>query len=410
MSSDTGGVNTAQASERPQTILCIVGARPNFMKIAPILRAFRQLAPHVVVKLVHTGQHYDYAMNESFFEQLGIPQPDISLEVGSASHAQQTAEIMRRFEPVVDAEEPDCVLVVGDVNSTIACALVAAKKGILVVHVEAGLRSRDRSMPEEINRVLVDQLSDRLYITEASALPNLLAEGIAEERVVFAGNVMIDTLLASQSHAVPVAQSLAQFDKAQHFADHPNGYAVLTLHRPSNVDDPAVLKRLLGVLEEISGNLPIIFPVHPRTAQKIEAAGLGGFLDSANVQALPPAGYFEMLGLMRSARLVLTDSGGLQEETTALGIPCLTIRENTERPITITQGTNILVGTSPEQIRRGVADILGGRSKAGRVPEKWDGKAAERIVRDLVATLDSRMHPVTGEEILPALVGEPADG
>jgi UDP-N-acetylglucosamine 2-epimerase (non-hydrolysing) len=380
------------------------------MKIAPILRAFRQHSPQIVVKLVHTGQHYDYAMNESFFEQLGIPQPDISLEVGSASHAQQTAEIMRRFEPVVDAEEPECVLVVGDVNSTIACALVAAKKSITVVHVEAGLRSRDRSMPEEINRVLVDQLSDRLYTTEASALPNLLAEGISANRVVFVGNVMIDTLLASRTRAVPVAQTLADYSKAQRFPNHSNGYAVLTLHRPSNVDDFYVLNRLLAVLEEVSHELPIIFPVHPRTAQKIEAAGLGGFFDSPNVQALPPAGYFEMLGLMQSARFVLTDSGGLQEETTALGIPCLTIRENTERPITISQGTNTLVGTSPDQIRRCVADILGGRGKAGRVPEKWDGKAAERIVRDLVSTFDWPGGLDVGNGVSSLMIPEPSNG
>jgi UDP-N-acetylglucosamine 2-epimerase (non-hydrolysing) len=370
-------------------VLCIVGARPNFMKIAPILRAFRELATQVKVKLVHTGQHYDYAMNQSFFEQLGIQSPDISLEVGSGSHAEQTAEIMKRFEPVVDEEKPDCVLVVGDVNSTIACALVAAKKGVKVVHVEAGLRSRDRSMPEEINRILTDQLSDRLYTTEASALANLVAEGIAADRVVFAGNVMIDTLLAGREQAIPVERTLASFDNASTFLDSPNGYAVLTLHRPSNVDDISTLQRLLDVLEEISRDVPIIFPVHPRTAQKIDAAGLGGFLQCKTVLALPPAGYFEMLGLMRSARLVLTDSGGLQEETTALGIPCLTIRENTERPITISQGTNTLVGTAPEMIRRCVADILGGRSKAGRNPEKWDGKAAQRIVLDLAAMLDA---------------------
>ena len=369
-------------------VLCIVGARPNFMKIAPILRAFHHFAPQVRVKLVHTGQHYDYAMNESFFDQLGIPSPDISLEVGSGSHAEQTAEIMKRFEPVIDAEQPDCVLVVGDVNSTIACALVAAKKGVKVVHVEAGLRSRDRSMPEEINRILTDQLSDRLYTTEQSALANLLAEGIAADKVVFAGNVMIDTLLHSRERAIPVAQTLAPIANAETFLQSRQGYAVLTLHRPSNVDDTNTLKGLLDVLQAISAELPIIFPLHPRTAKKIEHAGLGQFLRCKTVLALPPAGYFEMLGLMQSARLVLTDSGGLQEETTALGIPCLTIRENTERPITITQGTNTLVGTSPELIRQRVAEILGGASKAGRQPEKWDGKAAERIVRDLVALLE----------------------
>ena len=380
-------------------ILCIVGARPNFMKIAPILRAFRARAPGLDVKLVHTGQHYDVAMNEQFFAQLGIPTADISLEVGSASHAVQTAEIMRRFEPVIDAEQPQAVLVLGDVNSTIACALVAAKKNVKVVHVEAGLRSRDRTMPEELNRLLTDQLSDRLYVTEREAIANLLAEGIGAERIVFAGNVMIDTLRACQAQAVAASETIARFcpvganpdsivaRAAATFLENPAGYALLTMHRPSNVDAVTVLAPLLAALEDISQDLPLVFPMHPRTLAKIREAGLAAFLDNPRVLVLPPIGYFEMLGLMREARLVLTDSGGLQEETTALGIPCLTLRENTERPITITQGSNTLVGTQPNAIRLAVAEVLRTGGKAGRQPELWDGHAAERIVDDLAAWL-----------------------
>lgn len=400
-------------------VLCIVGARPNFMKIAPILRAFREHAPQVEARLVHTGQHYDYAMNQAFFDQLGIPAPDVSLEVGSGSHAAQTAQIMQRFEAVLDAEAPDCVLVVGDVNSTIACALVAAKKGVKVVHVEAGLRSRDRGMPEEINRILTDQLSDRLYITEAEALDNLRAEGIGEDKVVFAGNVMIDTLLASRAQAVPAQATISAACRdegglhaatAEGNAKNPDtflksatGYAVLTLHRPSNVDDACVLERLLGTLGDISADVPIVFPVHPRTRQKINDAGVGDFLENPRVLALPPIGYFEMLGLMAEARLVLTDSGGMQEETTALGVPCLTLRENTERPITLTQGTNTLVGVSPQAIKANVTQVLATGGKCGRVPERWDGAAAERIVLDLCRWLAPE-----GIALMPASVREPS--
>ena len=370
-------------------ILFVVGARPNFMKIAPILRAFAEGAPQVECRLVHTGQHYDYAMNESFFQQLDIPAPDISLEVGSGTHAHQTAEIMQRFEPVLDEEKADCVLVVGDVNSTIACALVAAKKGVRVVHVEAGLRSRDRTMPEEINRLLTDQLSDRLYVTEREAIDNLEKEGIDATSVVFAGNVMIDTLVHSLPKAVPVHETLAAAG-----ADHGraigagDAYAVLTLHRPSNVDSAATLAPLLSVFKDLSERLPIIFPMHPRTRGKINELGLGWFLDLPGVVVLPPIGYLEMLGLLKSAKVVLTDSGGLQEETTALGVPCLTLRENTERPITITQGTNTLVGVDPSTLARVFADI-DAHCKPGRVPELWDGHAAARIARDLVEWMDS---------------------
>jgi UDP-N-acetylglucosamine 2-epimerase (non-hydrolysing) len=365
-------------------ILCIVGARPNFMKIAPIMRAFAARADVFEARLVHTGQHYDVAMNQRFFEQLSIPNPDISLDVGSGSHAVQTAEIMRRFEPVLDAENPDAILVVGDVNSTIACALVAAKKGVKVIHVEAGLRSRDRSMPEEINRILTDQLSDRLYVTEREAIGNLAAEGIASDRVVFAGNVMIDTLHANLAHAVPASTTLSQYDPMGEAA---TGHAVLTLHRPSNVDDPEVLTILIKLAAEISAFLPVVFPAHPRTLDRIERAGLLQKIADSGIRLLPPQGYLEMLGLMSGATIILTDSGGIQEESTALGVPCLTLRENTERPITIEQGTNQLVGVDPAAIRAGVRDVLENGGKRGRIPELWDGQAATRIAADLCAWL-----------------------
>lgn len=387
----------AELIEPRAKILCVVGARPNFMKIAPLARAFAARSAEFVTTLVHTGQHYDVAMNERFFQQLRIPAPDVSMEVGSGSHAVQTAEIMRRFEPVLDAESPDAVLVVGDVNSTIACALVAAKKGVRVVHVEAGLRSRDRSMPEEINRLLTDQLSDRLYVTEAQAIENLAAEGIPRNKVVFVGNVMIDTLFASLPDAIAPAISLQPTflqDSSGRLRDtfaRGAGHAVLTLHRPSNVDDPVVLERILHVIADIALTLPVVFPMHPRTRNQIERSSFASFLEAAGVVVTPPLGYFEMLGLVREAKLVLTDSGGLQEETTALGVPCLTLRENTERPITIEQGTNTLVGTDPKAILAGLAAALTHRSGAVRCPELWDGHAAERIVDDLALWLPERV-------------------
>lgn len=373
----------------PLKVLCVVGARPNFMKIAPIMRAFQEHPDRFCPLLVHTGQHYDVAMNERFFQQLRIPNPDISLEVGSGTHAAQTADVMKRFEPVLDQHQPDVVLVVGDVNSTIACALVAAKKGIKVVHVEAGLRSRDRTMPEEINRLLTDQLSDRLYVTEAEAIDNLLAEGIARDKIAFVGNVMIDTLLASLPEAVPAAHSLAgAFDgplgPARRAAFAAAGrHGVLTLHRPSNVDDRDTLERLLQTVAHISDQLPIVFPVHPRTRAKITQFGLDAMVELPGLAVLPPLGYLEMLGLMREATLVLTDSGGVQEETTALGVPCLTLRENTERPITVTEGTNRVVGTAASEILSATHAILDGASPAGRRPSLWDGNAAARIAQDL---------------------------
>ena len=358
-------------------ILCVVGARPNFMKIAPIMDALAH-SP-LQVRLVHTGQHYDEAMKHQFFNQLGIPRPDMDLEVGSGSHAVQTAEVMRRFEPVLDAEQPNAVLVVGDVNSTIACALVASKKGIPVIHVEAGLRSYDRTMPEEINRILTDQISDLLFTTERSARDNLLREGIADDRIHFVGNVMIDTLLRHVKQAVPVEKILSGLENAPVFLQNTTGYGVLTLHRPSNVDDPIVLERLLVTLRNISERLPLIFPVHPRTESRIKSLGLEPLLSTPRIQRLPPQGYLEMLGLMSRARLVLTDSGGIQEETTALGVPCITLRESTERPITAEQGTNTIVGTDPEKILFAANEVLSKGGKAGQVPELWDGCAAQRI-------------------------------
>ena len=364
-------------------VMCVVGARPNFMKMAPILRALAAHQPALPALLVHTGQHYDQGMSHQLFEDLGLPRPDLNLEVGSGSHAVQTAEVMRRFEPALDEHQPSCVLVVGDVNSTLACTLVAVKKGVPVVHVEAGLRSYDRKMPEEINRDLTDQVADRLYTTERSALDNLLREGISADRVAFVGNVMIDSLVTNRPHARPIADTLAAHGIDPALLAHARGHGVVTLHRPSNVDDADTLRSLLGVLREVSVSLPLVFALHPRTRNNIERFGLADMIDHQRMALLPPQGYLEMLGLMRDATLVLTDSGGLQEETTALGVPCLTLRENTERPITAEQGTNTLVGRNPQAIRQGVAEILRGDGKRGRVPELWDGHAADRIAADL---------------------------
>ena len=369
-------------------ILCVVGARPNFMKIAPIMRAFAHPESTLSARLLHTGQHYDAAMKHSFFEQLDIPEPDVDLGVGSGSHAQQTADIMKRFEPVLDESRPVAVLVVGDVNSTIACALVAVKKGIPVIHVEAGLRSGDRSMPEEINRILTDQLSDLLFITEADARENLKLEGIASEKVHFVGNVMIDSLRYNLTKAVPASTTLSRASDT--FGEHAqHEYGLVTLHRPSNVDDPVVLTRLLNVLANISQRTPLIFPMHPRTEARIAAANLEGLLADSAITTIGPQGYLEMLGLMKDARVVLTDSGGIQEETTALGVPCITLRENTERPITVSQGTNTVVGTDVDAILACYEDVMTTGGKTGRVPDLWDGESAQRIVQTLNAWADT---------------------
>jgi UDP-N-acetylglucosamine 2-epimerase (non-hydrolysing) len=360
-------------------IINIVGARPNLMKIAPLMEAYRG-HPAIEPLLVHTGQHYDANMSQLFFEQLGIPKPDLNLEVGSASHAVQTAEIMRAFEPVVLEHQPDAVLVVGDVNSTIACGLVAVKLGIRLVHVEAGLRSFDRGMPEEINRVLTDSISDLLLCSEPSGVENLRREGIAEERIHLVGNVMIDTVLR---HLERARESTVLDD----FSLPERGYAVLTLHRPSNVDDPQVLGGLLDALEVVQSELPILFPVHPRTRAKLLGFGLGARVKAmAGLRLIDPLGYLDFLRLMSCARVVLTDSGGIQEETTILQVPCLTLRENTERPITVELGTNRVVGQDPQQIVAAYREALT-REPGGQVPPLWDGRAAQRIVAQLLACL-----------------------
>ncbi len=358
------------------------------MKIAPVMDRMRLAG--IPVHLVHTGQHYDESMKDSFFRQLRIPEPDFDLEVGSGTHAAQTGEIMQRFEPVLDRLRPDGVLVVGDVNSTIACALVAAKKNVPVMHVEAGLRSFDRTMPEEINRILTDQLSALLFTTERDARANLMREGIADERIHFVGNVMIDSLLGHLDEAVPPAITLTSLGRRPLAAG--SAYAVVTLHRPSNVDDPRVLRELMATLERISERLDVVFPVHPRTASRLAAIGLD-VSDNPSMILTPPLGYLEMLGLMKDATCVLTDSGGMQEETTALGVPCLTLRENTERPITVVEGTNTIVGRDPVRIEREVETILLTGGKSGRRPALWDGKASERI-RDVLQAWLSKREPV----------------
>lgn len=361
----------------PIKILNIVGARPNFMKIAPIIEAMRKRSDYFESPLLHTGQHYDQSMNDQFFDQLGIPRPDMDLEVGSGSHAVQTGEIMRRFEPVLQKEKPNAILVVGDVNSTIACALVATKEGIPVIHVEAGLRSFDRAMPEEINRVLTDQISEMLFTTERPAREQLLKEGIHGDKIHFVGNVMIDTLYRNLPKAISPAQVLQKYEHKP--LAETQDYAVLTLHRPSNVDDKSVLLPLLTVIREISEELPILFPIHPRAAARLNEFQLEYLLDTPRIMRMPPLGYLEMLGLNKSAKVVLTDSGGIQEETTAMGVACVTLRENTERPVTVSEGTNTIVGTDANKIRHVLKEILDGKGKSGRIPELWDGKAAERI-------------------------------
>jgi UDP-N-acetylglucosamine 2-epimerase (non-hydrolysing) len=374
-------------STEPFRVVCVVGARPNFMKIAPLMRAFAR-EPRLASTLVHTGQHYDEAMKSSFFDQLDIPRPDVDLEVGSGTHAAQTAEIMRRFEPELDRLRAGAVLVVGDVNSTIACALVAAKKDIPVIHVEAGLRSYDRRMPEEINRVLTDQISDLLFTTEADAEQNLRREGIDPARIHFVGNVMIDTLLHNRSRCRTAAEILAALSAPEPFRQA-GGYGLLTLHRPSNVDDANVLRLLVETLSDLARELPLLFPMHPRTKARLEAAGLDRQLGE-HLLPISPLPYLDMLGLMIGARLVLTDSGGIQEETTALGVPCITLRENTERPITVTAGTNTVVGTDPGRIRAAFHDILATGGKRGRVPDLWDGRAAERIATTIARWAETR--------------------
>jgi len=359
-------------------VLHVVGARPNFMKIAPIMDEMTKYPERFQQVLVHTGQHYDDEMSQVFFDDLDLPRPDVYLGVGSGSHAEQTARVMLAFEPVLREQKPDLVLVVGDVNSTLACALVCAKLGVRVAHVEAGLRSFDRTMPEEINRMLTDQIADLLFTTERDANENLLREGVAEEKIHFVGNVMIDTLLKHKERALAL-------DVLGPLGLVPGGYALLTLHRPSNVDVPEVLAGILDALAKIQTQLPILFPAHPRTVKRIKEFGFEKrLLTMPDLLVMEPLGYLEFLNLMANARLVLTDSGGIQEETTILGVPCLTLRENTERPVTISEGTNTLVGSDPQCIVTEALNVLDGQGKSGGSPELWDGHAAERIVAVLM--------------------------
>ena len=376
------------------SVMCVVGARPNYMKMAPLIRALRGDPAAPRTTLVHTGQHYDVAMNDRLFADLKLGAPDVNLDVGSGTHAQQTAEIMRRFEPVIDAASPSCVVVVGDVNSTLACSLVAVKKGVPIVHVEAGLRSFDRTMPEEINRLLTDQICDVLYTTERSAADNLRREGVRMERVHFVGNVMIDSLRVSLPHAVPPRAVLASNGLSTALVGEGSRFGLVTLHRPSNVDEQGSLAEALAILGDVSRELPLVWPMHPRTRANIERFGLWRLIDAKRLIALPPQGYLETLGLIKDATLVITDSGGIQEETTALGVPCLTMRENTERPVTVDEGTNVLVGRKRPLVRRCVEEILAGGGKRGRVPELWDGHASERIANHLTSWLARRVESV----------------
>ncbi|MBK6586804.1 MAG: UDP-N-acetylglucosamine 2-epimerase (non-hydrolyzing) [Acidobacteria bacterium] len=352
-------------------VLLIAGARPNFMKVAPIYAEMKRRPSEFVPMIVHTGQHYDAAMSDAFFDDLGMPKPDIYLGVGSGSHAVQTAKIMTEFEPVVLEHKPEWVLVVGDVNSTIACALVCAKLGIKIAHVEAGLRSRDRAMPEEINRILTDSISDLLLTTSQDADVNLDQEGIRGRRVKFVGNVMIDSLL---EHLKIAENSTVREDLGIAAGE----YGVMTLHRPSNVDERDVFEGILDALVTVAEKLPIIFPVHPRTRGKIAEFGFDAKIASSNIRLIDPLGYLDFMRLYSGAKLVLTDSGGLQEETTVLGIPCLTLRHNTERPVTIELGTNVLVGTDPEKIKQAAAEVLdGGKQREdAKIPPLWDGRYA----------------------------------
>ncbi len=358
-------------------ILNIVGARPNLPKIAPLIREM-QRHPDIEPILVHTGQHYDEKLSDIFFRQMGIPSPQVNLEVGSGTHASQTAEILKRIEPVLLERKPHLVLVVGDVNSTVAVSLAAVKLGIPVAHVEAGLRSFDRSMPEEINRILTDAIADYLFVTEADAIEHLLQEGRPREAIHLVGNVMIDSL----RYFLPIAQqSIIGSELGLTDGLAWRRFALLTLHRPSNVDSTEKLAELLGAIDAIAAEVPVVFPVHPRTQQRLVQADIA---HHPQLHLTPPLGYLDFLCLLSKATLVLTDSGGIQEETTALGVSCLTLRTNTERPITIAEGTNQLVGTDPARILAAAREILRGKNKTGRIPPLWDGHAAERIVETLL--------------------------
>jgi UDP-N-acetylglucosamine 2-epimerase (non-hydrolysing) len=364
-------------------IINIVGARPNLPKIAPLMREMQRHS-EIEPLLVHTGQHYDQNLSDIFFRQMGIPEPHVNLEVGSGSHAAQTSEILKRIEPVLIEHQPDLALVVGDVNSTIAVGLAAVKLSIPLAHVEAGLRSFDRTMPEEINRVLTDAIAEYLFVTEVDAIQHLLKEGRPRESIYFVGNVMIDSL----RHFLPIAQkSRVGEDLALKNGAHWKRFGVLTLHRPSNVDSTQKLAELLRAVDAVAAQIPVVFPVHPRTQERITQAGIGHHPQLLLIQ---PIGYLDFLCLLSKATLVLTDSGGIQEETTALGVPCLTLRENTERPVTISEGTNLLIGTDPSKIVAAAQEVLSGKGKSGRIPTFWDGRAAERIVDILLQAIPHR--------------------
>ena len=356
--------------------MCVVGARPNFMKMAPLMAAFSDPADPFECTLVHTGQHYDVAMSDVFFSQLGIPEPDIQLGIGPGSQGSQTGRMMAAIEAVVSERRPDLILVVGDVNSTLAAALVGAKASVPVAHVEAGLRSFDRRMPEEINRVATDALATFLFATEEAGVVNLRREGIEDDRIFLVGNVMIDTLIA-------LLPTIRKRQMAAEIGLPSAGYGVVTLHRPSNVDDPGMLERWVSVLDRIGASLPLVFPAHPRTAERLAAAGLDHRLKAAGVRVVEPLPYVEFISLVADSRLVLTDSGGIQEETTVLGIPCLTLRDSTERPVTVSLGTNRLVGIEPEVAFDAMRHVISSPPAAYMVPPLWDGKAARRIAQIL---------------------------
>ncbi len=360
-------------------VYLVAGARPNFMKIAPIVRAF-QARGSLDFKIIHTGQHYDREMNDIFFEELGIPQPDVFMGAGGGSHAQQTAKIMTAFEELCEAQRPDAVLVVGDVNSTLACSIVAKKLNILVAHVEAGLRSGDMSMPEEINRLVTDSISDWFFVTEPSGVEHLRREGKAPGTIHHVGHVMVDNVLYQ---AEKLVQADTQFETSSFKRQH-GRYGVVTLHRPSNVDSAEMLARIGGALKVVAADLPLLFPVHPRTRANLEKFGIDL---GPNITLVGPQGYMAFLNLWKDAVVVLTDSGGLQEETTALGVPCITIRENTERPVTVEEGTNVLAGTDPAKIVAEARKVMRGEGKQGKRPHLWDGRAAERIVEILAKDL-----------------------
>jgi UDP-N-acetylglucosamine 2-epimerase (non-hydrolysing) len=398
-----GEITMRTMKPRHQWLACVVGARPNFIKIAPLLRAL-EAHPHARTLLIHTGQHYDASLSDVFFEELGIRRPDVSLDVGSGKHGAQTARVLERMEAVLEqgpgeAERFDRLVVVGDVNSTMAAALAAAKLGIPVAHVEAGLRSFDRSMPEEINRVVTDSLSDMLLVSEPAGMENLRREGHPEEHLHLVGNVMIDTL----RHLLPKAEESRILPQN---GLSPGRYGVVTLHRPGNVDDPKTLAGLLDALRDAACELPLVFPVHPRTRERMERFGLATSNGHAGrVLFLPPLGYIDLLALTSRAKVIITDSGGLQEEATALGVPCLTARPNTERPITVEVGTSTLVASDPQKLRLGLRQVLDGSYKRGCCPALWDGRAAERIAA-MLAGMTGRAINVPQEPITKGTADE----